>query len=843
MYDSLIKKVLLLVFISIIFVLLYKLFNKKIKDFFTNDKKIFKAPPSFTRVSVINNKSVTGPETPKNGQTINSGTGKVCEVNEIIKLKFPDEKIIYKGNILSYPGFFHVNEKWPGCLPRPLFQGTCGSCWGFASVTVLGSRFYIESCGLAGCLNYPQINFGSLNSVYDSINDVYKFRHIYLTDVFKYIDIERDSKITIDEWLAAVKEYCRLFREIGTPFTEKHYIEQVLNYILDFQSLGSIDIYDCEAVMERAKEVFDIWKDYTDIKDPKDITDPDEYLEKLKNAKTENVIDLTILEQKWKSEPISLSAEKIIACCVKCVEQEFMKDPNSDNLIPKVPTKPTITVSTKDSKDAKPTPDTTSVTSDLDLICIGGSLEDAWATLKNSGTPTAACIGYNMDSYQSGSGADTGADAPTCRLIQGPYYSFCSGYSIIDSSVNLDDTIKKFEDSGIDPIAIPSSEGNLPWTNPQLFVFKAKNVYKIKNDVYAIQREILERGPISTGFQVYPDFQYDFGTDGLGGQKFIPGTNPLGSTASSLIYKWSGKGESLGGHAITIVGWGTYLYDPSKDPSKMQPLKMQPSTQPTTHPSIQPSIQPEPSVPIKIPYWICLNSWGYKWGTSGFAKVEDRTKEPYRLKNGGYFWMLRGVNECDIENNVIVGQPDLENITYPGVVEKYGWTLPSPSPELVEYISQTHEDTLPNGMKFIYKNDTEGGSTYINKVSNKEWMYTSMQPPSPYTLFWYDQDRPIFCLGTTQNEMDAVSTDTTIILAKDSIIKLNEIIKIQKNPLFVIENEQLQFNKIINETTIKVFRAVNNSVINSHLKDSKLKVIPFKDLSIQALERILEKCN
>jgi hypothetical protein len=33
----------------------------------------------------------------------------------------------------------------------------------------------------------------------------------------------------------------------------------------------------------------------------------------------------------------------------------------------------------------------------------------------------------------------------------------------------------------------------------------------------AIMREIIERGPVTTGFYVYPDFQYSFGTDGLGG--------------------------------------------------------------------------------------------------------------------------------------------------------------------------------------------------------------------------------------------------------------------------------------------------------------------------------------
>ena len=46
----------------------------------------------------------------------------------------------------------------------------------------------------------------------------------------------------------------------------------------------------------------------------------------------------------------------------------------------------------------------------------------------------------------------------------------------------------------------------LPWFGPQLIRYKAKNAYKVKNSVVNIQREIFERGPVTTGFNVYPDF-------------------------------------------------------------------------------------------------------------------------------------------------------------------------------------------------------------------------------------------------------------------------------------------------------------------------------------------------
>ena len=83
------------------------------------------------------------------------------------------------------------------------------------------------------------------------------------------------------------------------------------------------------------------------------------------------------------------------------------------------------------------------------------------------------------------------------------------------------------------------------------------------------------------------------------------------------IYKWNGQGPQVGGHAIEIVGWGEEN---------------------------------------NIPYWIIKNSWGEKWG------------------DGGYFRMIRGSNNCEIEENIVTGIPDF---FYPLQYEtpvKYIWT-------------------------------------------------------------------------------------------------------------------------------------------------------------------------
>jgi C1A family cysteine protease len=72
------------------------------------------------------------------------------------------------------------------------------------------------------------------------------------------------------------------------------------------------------------------------------------------------------------------------------------------------------------------------------------------------------------------------------------------------------------------------------------------------------------------------------------------------------IYQYDGKSEKIGGHAIVIMGWG------------------------------------ETSRGKK--YWIVRNSWGAEWGDKGYFKI------------------VRGKNMCEIEDNVVVGVPDIPGI-------------------------------------------------------------------------------------------------------------------------------------------------------------------------------------
>jgi hypothetical protein len=771
--------IILFVIFGILYLYIYrpvihiKLNNRRIEFF----SLVFTAPPSLT--------IITGME--KEGKE---------EKIDIIKVvsNIPSDKENNKGNIVSEPSFFHCNEKWPGSLPRPLFQGSCGSCWAFASATCLASRFYIESCGLSGCNNYPQINFGSLDAVNGNLNSLYKFRAVYLSDAFKDIDSDKNGIITRSEWNQIIKQYFDIYNSKGTPISEKHYIAQILVYILNFQSLGSINLDSWPSVEERQNKAFDTWLRFVEsfktlgitakkaaLLDSVPAASPPVPASSLPADDSINIIDL---KNAWSNEPITLSAEKMVTCCTKCMQLDF----------------PGATTTTKN------------------MACEGSTLEDAWSMLKESGTPTAMCIGYNLDAYIEGE------PIPSCREIQGPFYSFCSGYALDrrsketpeEWSNNLTKIINKYEDGKIDPVAIPHSEQNLPWVDPQLFRFRSKNVYKINNNMRAIQREILERGPVTSGFVMRESFQNAFGTAGKGGQMYSGEEVPVGSRSKSLIYMYDGDPDDkiLGAHAITIVGWGTYNYNK-----------------------------------IKIPYWTCLNSWGSEWGTSGFP-IGDRTQGPSSLTGGGYFWIIRGLNNCMIEDNVYAGQPDLENVSYPGTVEKYGWGLPGPIKDEVTFIEQPDKSQLKIGPKEIlsFEPSLEGGGTYAGRTINGDvstYFLKSMEEPSPYTLFWTDS-RPIYCIGSSINEFSSLLTNDILSVDSATYDIIKKIKQIQPNPLFVLDDEQFQLLDEIGlgETSnaFKVYRGINNSEVSKHQKGSIIKIIPYKNLSVHALDKVSKKC-
>jgi cathepsin B len=119
--------------------------------------------------------------------------------------------------------------------------------------------------------------------------------------------------------------------------------------------------------------------------------------------------------------------------------------------------------------------------------------------------------------------------------------------------------------------------------------------------------------------------------------------------AKNEIYEWNGEGEQVGGHAIEIVGWGI-------DNDK--------------------------------PYWIIENSWGEEWGDKGFFK------------------MIRGKNNCEIEENVISAVPDF---------------------------FYKHNTKIPEELRIFSNNDLKKFRDDINTNKNNNIVAGGIEPTTGYT--------------------------------------------------------------------------------------------------------------
>ncbi|KAF6202550.1 hypothetical protein GE061_002948 [Apolygus lucorum] len=87
-----------------------------------------------------------------------------------------------------------------------------------------------------------------------------------------------------------------------------------------------------------------------------------------------------------------------------------------------------------------------------------------------------------------------------------------------------------------------------------------KEAYIITNDEKAIQREIMQRGPVAAAFLVYADFP---------------------SYKSGVYHRMSDV--LVGGHGVKIIGWGTEN---------------------------------------GVDYWLVVNSWNTDWGDKGLFKIQ-----------------------------------------------------------------------------------------------------------------------------------------------------------------------------------------------------------------------------
>tara|TARA_Y100000389_G_scaffold176626_1_gene188282 strand:+ start:278 stop:1684 length:1407 start_codon:yes stop_codon:yes gene_type:complete len=131
--------------------------------------------------------------------------------------------------------------------------------------------------------------------------------------------------------------------------------------------------------------------------------------------------------------------------------------------------------------------------------------------------------------------------------------------------------------------------------------------------------------------------------------------------AKNEIYKWNGEGPQVGGHAVEIVGWG---------------------------------------IENNTKYWLIKNSWGTEWG------------------DGGYFKMIRGINNCELEENVFTGIPDYFFPLEHKVLQDYRWIE---TPKMIQQRKDLDVSPRQNA------GGIDPATGYTRRIKNtKPWTYFNL---------------------------------------------------------------------------------------------------------------------
>jgi cathepsin B len=194
---------------------------------------------------------------------------------------------------------------------------------------------------------------------------------------------------------------------------------------------------------------------------------------------------------------------------------------------------------------------TTQLFSPEDTVACCTGLVCSFSLGCNGGQPAGAWNWFVKNGVSSGGDYGSIGSGSTCK----PYSLMSCAHHVAPPPGMVGcDTIPSYKTPACTNTCSESNYGTA-YSKDKYF---AKSSYSIKG-VENIQREIMEKGPISVALSVYEDFE----------------------AYSTGIYKHV-SGKYLGGHAIKMIGWGEEN---------------------------------------GTPYWICTNSWNDSWGEKGTFRI------------------------------------------------------------------------------------------------------------------------------------------------------------------------------------------------------------------------------
>jgi hypothetical protein len=155
---------------------------------------------------------------------------------EGLNKEFEDITFIHSRH-LKIPNEFDGRIAWSGLLTTPMNQGTCGSCWAFASTGMLSDRFNIHSLGMMNV----QLSAAKLILCDWQGKHKIKIPIHPEDDILKISEINRRAFSKSACYGNNLLDACRYLYEIGTPTEECVPYTKKFNLQSNFQEIGTFN--------------------------------------------------------------------------------------------------------------------------------------------------------------------------------------------------------------------------------------------------------------------------------------------------------------------------------------------------------------------------------------------------------------------------------------------------------------------------------------------------------------------------------------------------------------------------------------------------------------------------